>query len=499
MPACTRATVVLLASLLTAGCQSGDARGELSAADAGMPIWPSSTKSEEARRYIEEGERRADEALNDEAYEQFKRAVAADSAFAYGYVKLADYSLSFDEGKRNRQRAEAYLSTASETEKLLIDIGRRQFAQDPMGALELSQQLVAKHPNNPRAHWELSGRQYGVGQVNEGRASMKRAVDLAPQYGATHLWYGNTFLYEPGKDLAKAEVEILAGQKLWPNKPISYDLLGDLRRQQNRLEEAAAAYTRQIELDPGQSEGYSQRGHVYTFLGQYDKARADYTNAMRLSKANGPVGYAIYRSLVSVYAGEPDRAIAELEQLAQAIDGMGLPEPQGTKANALFDVAAIAAHTRKFDVADRALRQIDSLRQKLKERSGSADINRGLDVASAFDHGKLAAFKGDYPLAKRKAAEFMKLTANERSPTKNRGAHALLGFVALFEKRYDDAIKEFEQGDPDSIYQTYHRALALEGAGRAAEAKALFKKVAGHGFNAPGYGLVRKDAIARAR
>jgi tetratricopeptide (TPR) repeat protein len=276
-------------------------------------------------------------------------------------------------------------------------------------------------------------------------------------------------------------------------------LLGDLRRQQNRLDDAAAAYTRQIELDPGQAEGYSQRGHVYTFLGQYDKARADYTNAMRLSKANGPVNYAVWRSLVSVYAGEPDRAIAELEQLAQAIDGMGLPEPEGSKFNALSNVLVIASHTRKFDVAERALVRVDSLRQKLKGRSGSADINRGLDLDAASDHGRLAAFKGDYPLAKRKAAEFMKLTANERTPTKNRRAHALLGFVALFEKRYDDALKEFEQDDPDSIYQTYHRALALEGAGRAAEAKALFKEVAGHGFNAPGYGLVREDAIARAR
>ena len=178
---------------------------------------------------------------------------------------------------------------------------------------------------------------------------------------------------------------------------------------------------------------------------------------------------------------------------------MALPEPEGNKAFALSNVLVIASHTRKFDVAERALGRVDSLRQKLKERSGSADINRGLDLDAASDHGRLAAFKGDYPLAKRKAAEFMKLTANERTPTKNRRAHALLGFVALFEKRYDDAIKEFEQGDPDSIYQRYHRALALEGAGRAAEAKALFKEVAVHGFNAPGYGLVRKDAIARAR
>ena len=122
-----------------------------------------------------------------------------------------------------------------------------------------------------------------------------------------------------------------------------------------------------------------------------------------------------------------------------------------------------------------------------------------MEADAAFWEGRLAAFKGDYPLAQRKVAEFMKLTQPERNPTKNRRAHAVLAFIALFQKHYDVAVKEFEQGDPDDIYQKYERALALEGAGRAAEAKALFKEVANYNFNAPGYGLVRGDAVARAR
>jgi hypothetical protein len=93
----------------------------------------------------------------------------------------------------------------------------------------------------------------------------------------------------------------------------------------------------------------------------------------------------------------------------------------------------------------------------------------------------------------------MQLTSTVRNPTKNRRAHALLGFVALFEKRYADAIKEFDQGDPDSIYQKYHRALALEGAGRTDEAKKAFREVAVFNFNNVGFALVRNDAVAKAR
>ena len=498
MAAFTRTSVLLLVSLLVAGCKSGDARHELSAADASVPIWTLSTKSEEARKHIEEGERAADEGRLLTAYQEFKRAVASDSAFAYGYLRVSQSGLSFDEYRTNLQRAEAYESSANDTEKLLIGIERKVFARDQQGALESAQQLVARQPKNPRALWALASQQFGSGQLAEARASLKKAVDLAPQYGATHLIYGSSFLLEP-KEVAKAELEILAGQKLWPNQPLSYDNLGDVRRAQGRLQEAAEAYTRQIELSPQQPEGYSQRGHAYTFVGEYDKARADYAAAIRVGKENEPAGYARYRALVDVYAGYPEKGIAALEELVQTIDGMGIPEPEGEKVGVLTDEAIIATHIHKFDIAEKAISRLDSLERKLGERSGNADFKRGVEADAAFWEGRLAAFKGDYPLAQRKVAEFMKLTQPERNPTKNRRAHAVLGFIALFQKHYDQAVKEFEQGDPDDIYQKYERALALEGAGRAAEAKTLFKEVANFNFNAPGYGLVRGDAVARAR
>jgi len=498
MAAFTRTSVLLLVSLLVAGCKSGDARHELSAADASVPIWTLSTKSEEARKHIEEGERAADEGRPLTAYQEFKRAVASDSAFAYGYLRVSQFGQSFDEQRTNLQRAEAYESSANDTEKLLIEMERKEFSRDRQGALETAEQLVAKQPKNPRAHWALAEQQFAAGQVADSRASLKKAVDLAPLYGATHLIYGNSFLAEP-KDLAKAEQEILAGQKLWTDQPVAYDLLGDVRRAQGRLREAAEAYTRQIELSPQESDGYNQRGHVYTFLGEYDKARPDYDAAIRLGKGNVPAFYAMYRALVDVYAGYPEKGIAGLEQLVQAIDGMGIPEPEGLKIPVLSGEAVIASHIHKFDVAERAISRLDSLERKQGERSGNADFKRGVEANAVFRDGRLAAFKGDYPLARRKVAEFMKLTQPERNPTKNRRAHAVLGFIALFQKHYDEAVKEFEQGDPDNIYQTYERALALEGAGRAAEAKALFKEVANYNFNFPGYALVRGDAVARAR
>jgi hypothetical protein len=43
----------------------------------------------------------------------------------------------------------------------------------------------------------------------------------------------------------------------------------------------------------------------------------------------------------------------------------------------------------------------------------------------------------------------------------------------------------------------YHRALALEGAGRNAEAQQLFKRVAGWNFNGSDTALIKREAARK--
>jgi hypothetical protein len=177
---------------------------------------------------------------------------------------------------------------------------------------------------------------------------------------------------------------------------------------------------------------------------------------------------------------------------------MGVPEPDGLKLGALNAEMLLAEYAHQFDVAEKTLGPRNALDMKMAQRLGTPQALRGAQANAAFEEGRLAAFKGDFATAKRKAAEYRTLVADDNDASKERPIHALLGFTALFEKRYVDAITEFDQGDPDAVFQWYHKALALEGAGRTAEAKTLFKQVAGYNFNSAGYAAVRRDAIAKA-
>ena len=46
-------------------------------------------------------------------------------------------------------------------------------------------------------------------------------------------------------------------------------------------------YNRAIELDPDLAEAYSNRGHTYHDLGDYEQAIADYNRAIELYEAEG--------------------------------------------------------------------------------------------------------------------------------------------------------------------------------------------------------------------
>ncbi len=493
----TPRSLVGLTLIMLCACTSGERRQASSTGDESSHLWPLSTKSEDARKWTEAGEVSYDAGLTDDALRDFKRAVAADSAFAYGYLRIAQNGNSLDEYRANLQRANAFVSTANPSERLLIEAENRIFAGDVQAGLDSLRKLTESLPNDARALLVLGQSQFNAGQTDSARATAKRAMDLATNWGLTHLTYGTTYVAEP-RDLARAEEHILIGQKLWPDKAVTYDLLGDLRRAQGQLKEAAAAYTRQIELSPKEGSGYNQRGHAYTFLGNFDSARADYDAAIRLGKGNAPAFNSAYRAYVDAYAGHPEEAISRLEQLVEAIDGMGIPEPEGFKIATLQSIAILAEHIGKFDVAARATAQIGPLVRKGIERVNTPEFRRGQEANIAFWDGRLAAFKGDYPVALRKAEEYRKLRELDRDPSKDRAYHSILGFVALGQKRYADAVTELSQGDPDSPFLRFHRALALEGLGKTAEAKAIYKSVASYNFNVPEYAAIRGEAVAKA-
>lgn len=491
-----RVIPILLAGFLLAACETGVENSSSSSEEP--PYFPRSTKSEEARKYMDEGDRADGRGYFVEAARAYRRAVASDSAYGYAYLRVAQTGNSLDEFRTNLTRAVAFAKTGNGIEQGLIETQRRAFEQNVAGAIALAESMAVAHPENVRLMGNLASWQSNNGKIPESRATAERALKLAPRSGLVNLAVAQTYILQP-PDLVRADSLTQVGLKLWPNEPRSYDVLGTLRRSQGRLEDAAAAYTRRIELAPDQDAGHGQRAHTYAFLGKYDLARADYDQASRRAKDNRPAFWARARAYLPALAGDPKTSVQELRELLTAIDGMGVPDVEGEKINTLGEIMAIASLSEQHDAADSAFRQYSELIRAAGKRVGTPEFIKNGEGFLAITAARLLARKGDFDAAEKKLGEGMKLLETNKSPTKYWGVYAVRGEIALKQKRYADVLANFDKGDPRQIVNIYHRAIALDEMGRKDEAKALFKRVAEFNFSQAGYAVVRGDAVRRAK
>lgn len=460
---------------------------------------PVTTESEEAREHFVLGRHAADVGRFDDAIVHFDAAIAADPTFASAHLARADAGNSLEEFQVHLAHAEENAAGASEAERILIEIARLDFDGDLPGRLAAAERLTAAHGASPRAWMALAAAQSANNDETAARASFDRAAELDPNFTPAHIALANSWLFLEPRDFARAQSHAERAAEIEPNEANPQDILGDTYRAQGLLAEAAVAYGRTAELDPESGAGYQQRGHVNTFLRDYEAARADYDAAIEIEKGkNTEPSFGVYRALVSVHEGDPAAAIDELEDLLGRIDGMGVPEPRGQKIFALNTIARIAIHSGDGEAAASALERRDALLAEQAEQIGNESARRNARAAAAISQGELAAFSGDFATATDRAREYMTIVEPEADPARDEPAHALLGYVALQQGNAEEAIAHFDQADPDNVYAQYWRALALEGAGRTDEAKVLFGEVATNNFNSPELALVRAEAEAKA-
>lgn len=459
---------------------------------------PVSTELEPARQHLLAGLDRVDMLDFVEGNEHFEAAVEADPSFAFGYLQVANSSTSLAEFTTNLARAEEHAEGASRAEQLMIEISRKGFDSDREGQLAAAQELVQVQPESPRAWLALAGVQTGLDRNEEARASMRKAIELAPSMAAAHMRLGNSFLFSEPKDFAEAETHMRRAVELRPGEPNTHDLLGDVHRAQGNLEAARADYTRAAELAPEDGSPIQQRGHVNSFLGDYEAARADFDRAMELGKANERPAFAVFKAFIHVHAGEPQRAIDELVALADRIDGMGIPEPTGLKINALTNAVTIALHEEELDQAAQLIARTAALMRKQAEQVGTDPFRRGQEAGIAYLEGMLAAKRGDFQTARARADRIAELVEPDANPRKMEPVHELRGAISFEQGKPGEAAEHFRQGNLNNTYIEYWLARSLEAAGRTEEARALYEEIANNNFNSVGFALTRREAAQKA-
>lgn len=471
----------------------------VAAAASGVEEIPVTTSNEQALADFMKGQRLLDVGRPQEANKLFEAAVEKDPAFSYAYLNIANSAASAQEFKDNLDLAMEHIEGKSEGERLLCEINRTFLDNDAEKRIKLAKTLVEKYPRSPRAWLTQASMQTTLNDIEAARKSMKRALELDPQMIAANVALGFSYLFSDPKNFTLSEQFLARCVELNPGEAKAYENLGDVHRAMKDLQRAREYYSQAHEKDPTLSAASIKMGHINSFLGNFDEARADYDAGIAGAKEQNKANYANYRAFTHLHAGNVQAALTELGQIVNSIDGIDIPndQKQSAKIFTLTNQATIALHHNLLDDAERILMRRAAVIRASAERVGDQDFARQQEANILLFEGQLAARKGDYQTARAKAEKNRALLEADSNPRKFEGYLGLLGLVELLQGNSEKAVEHYRKANLTVMYVKYHLALALEGAGQTYEAKQLFKEVAEWNFNSVGFALVRKDALAK--
>jgi tetratricopeptide (TPR) repeat protein len=462
---------------------------------------PVTTASGAARMDFVAGQAALDRGDGAVANALFRAAVARDPGFGYAWFNLANASFSTEEFASSLKQAAAAASRASEGERMLVEVAQRFLDSDFESQIATARRLTERYPGSVRAWINLAIVQGGRNQFAAQRASLARALELDPRSIAAHVNLANSYLFNEPRDLALAEKHFRHAVALDPGESNFHWGVGDTQRALNRLEQAREHYERATLVDPNDGVARVKLGHINSFLGRYEEARRDFERGVVVAEPPNKPFYANYGAFTWVHAGDAGAALGALRKIVENLDSSGLAPQQrdGSVVFTLTNAATIALHHGLHEDAAQLIGQLAAQLRANAKKVGTEEFSRIQEAQIAYLEGQLAARRGDYREAERLARRNAELVASQQNARKMENHHELLGLIHLLQLKYAKAVEHYRQADvANNVYVRHHLALALEGAGKRDEARRLFREVGEWNFNAVGFALVRKEALARA-
>lgn len=462
---------------------------------------PVSTSSDEAMEEFVAGLDILDQGNAQKARPYFERALEKDPDFVSAQMYRAFSSNSAKDFADNRDKFLAMRDKANDGEKIMMDIILSDMEDDDVMELELSKMLVEKYPNSARAHENLAGSYNSMDETAKAREHMAKAIELNPDYVSAISNLGASYLFTSPKDFKKAEKYMAMAVEKTPQSSRAHINLGDCYRAQNDLSKALASYEKAAELDPEDPVAHSKAGHANSFLGNFDAARKNFQDARSVSEfGTGSLNFEAYTYL---YEGDYKKALAFLEEAAENVDGMDIPESNktGTKMNCTFNCAMIAMHHGDAEHLKGVVEMMKPLSVQIGEDVGSKASKLNQKANMHYWDAVASVTAGNYDEAVAKA-ELIKTTLEPLNDiNKLRPYHRVHAHVNYKQGNYEKALEHMTHLNPDNVYDRYWTAKANKMAGNEDKAMEIFKEIADNNFNSVGYALIRnevKDMLASA-
>ncbi len=454
---------------------------------------PVQTESDEAMQEFIKGLDLYDQGNPQKARPLFDKALALDPNFVSAQMYRAFCSSSAKEWAENRDKFLAMREKGNEGELLWMDMLVAGMEDNLQKGTDVSMQLTEKYPKSARAFDNLAGYYNSMDETAKARETWAKAMELNPDYIPAISALGASYLFTSPKDFTKAQgyMEMVVEKK--PESSQAQISLGDCYRAQNDLNKALASYLKAAELDPTNEVAFSKAGHANSFLGNMDAARKNYQDARAVSEfGTGSINFEAYTYL---YEGDHEKALAFLQDAANDVDQMDIPESNKTwtKMGCAADCAVIAMHYGDSDHLNEFVEKMKPLRGQMIEEIGANSFTASQQANMHYWEAMASATAGNFEEAAATAELIKADMESSDDPNKLRPYHRVHAFVNYQLENYEKALEHMAELDQDNVYNKYWMAKANKMTGNDERATTLLNEIAIDNFNSVGYALILNE------
>lgn len=278
----------------------------------------------------------------DEAEREFRRALELDPNLGSAYQNLARLDL---ERERPRE-ALATLRSAAEIGPLDRDLALHLAAAEAAAgrpeAAERQLESVARRFDSVQALLDLARLEVRRGKQQEARASLRRALELAPNSEEVLSAFARLSLALREPVPAVRALEALT--RMHPSVPEHFYLLGVANLQIGENEGAADALGTSLELDPDRSRTLAALGLALNHQKRYGEARAALRRALELEPGNPEALAAL---------AEAEEGLGDLESAER--HALAVLERNDSHAGALTVLGTVRMKQQRYEEARDAL------------------------------------------------------------------------------------------------------------------------------------------------
>ena len=151
--------------------------------------------------------------------------------------------------------------------------------RDYRSAIVMWSDVVAKRPNDGRAHYDLGNELSAVGELDEAVAHYTTALQIQPTFPEAHNNLGAA-LAKQGK-LQEAIGHHMAALQLQATFPEAHNNLGLVLVKQGKYEQAKQQFDEALRQRPGFAEAHYNLGNVHVRLQQLESAETSFRQALQ--------------------------------------------------------------------------------------------------------------------------------------------------------------------------------------------------------------------------